>query len=147
MSGAGIVSSATTWVNVRRTSDSAGVTSSTTVVDDGVLEFAIAANEQWIMEAHIAFTSSAAGSHRENISVPTGCAGTIHWNSIGSFQSALPSADLGEATTTNAAVTMNVWIANGGTAGTVKIQYAQFASDGTATIVKAGSYIQAWRVA
>ncbi len=134
------------WKYIRRTSDHAGVTNSTAVVDDGVLEFAIGANEEWIMEAYLALSASVAGSHRETITAPSGASGNVLWQGASTFFTSF-GTDLGEAGQANAHPTMTVWVVNGANAGTVKVRYAQFASDGTATVMKAGSYLRVTRVA
>lgn len=144
--GTGVIVAADTWVRIRRSSDSAGVTNSTTMVDDGVLQFAIGANEEWIVDVTLAISAGAGGGHRETITGPAGATGEIIWNTLASYHAPL-GTDLGESGTAISGPTMRVWVVNGGTAGTVKVRYAQYASDASPTVIKAGSYLVATRVA
>jgi hypothetical protein len=136
--------SSTSWGYAERATDSAGVTSSIALVDDDTLQVTIGANEVWEFEICLGIGASAAGSHRETVVGPAGATGSIMWWCNSSFFTTLGTT-LGAGGLANSAVRMNVVVHNGANAGAVKVQYAQFASDGTPTYLAAGSYMKAWR--
>jgi parallel beta-helix repeat protein len=141
-----------------KTSDQS-VTSSTALVDDADLQFAVAAGEVWELSGTLFVDGSQAGDFGVRITTPASPTG--YWRSTGPNGSAssttatsiLPTAQLFNTTPTvgmlGAGVIVPVQITGllvNTTAGTVKIQWAQGTSDATATIVKAGSYLRAKRV-
>lgn len=143
---------------VRKTSDES-VTSSTTLQDDNDLLFAIAANEVWSGLAVISYEGATAGDLSLGLNAPSGAtvqigivgAGigvststgdTARFASRGSV-GAFGLGALGAGTLMTAFVTF--YVANSTTPGNVNIQWAQSASSGTATTVKAGSFLRADR--
>lgn len=137
--------------NIRR-STSQSITSSIALADDNTLQFPIGVNEQWIAEYALAVTMSAAGGIGHTIIGPAGATGQIMWQSSSLSATQAYSMALGtEAGNVNlgtlAFVTLKVWIVNGATAGTIKLQFAQVVSDANATVHLTGSYLRAKRVA
>lgn len=143
---------------VRRTADHAGITSSTTLADDGVLQLAVAANSVYVLQAMIVYTASAAGDIKLGWSGPSGA--TLTWTPCGLTTTTSASAgsvrlpsktisdtDIPGAVDVSTPVTAlpTGLLVVGATAGTFKLQWAQGTSDATATVVKAGSYLMLTR--
>lgn len=135
--------------------------SSTLLSDITGLAFAVAANSTYVFDAFVAYDSDATADLTMSSSVPGGSSGswamyglgTATTGSIGvldgrrvlmgtgmsvggsaAFSSALVCTPRGVITTT-------------GTAGTVQFRFAQLASTATNTIIKAGSWVRAVKVA
>jgi hypothetical protein len=139
-----------------RKSSNQSVTSSTTLVNDSQLKFAIAANETFIFNVWLwVYTADGTPDIKLTMTGPSGS--TLYWSPSTYYATADGTNALG---TVNAGtVTLNAFsdanernqlyfgsILNGGTAGDVQLQWAQNTSSGTATTVKAGSYIYGIKV-
>jgi hypothetical protein len=127
------------------------VTSSTTLVNDSNLSFAIAANEVWQFEIDLyaTFDGGAASGIKAAFTVPSGA--TLQWVQTNTTAPQTTSGSSLVLATGGGSVTtyMNKLIGqalNGATPGTVQLQWAQNTSNGTATAVKAGSSLLATRM-
>lgn len=139
----------------RKTVDES-VTSSTTLQDDNHLLFAIAANEEWIADFFIDL-GSAAGTTGAKVAVTAPSGATLN---VVAGATNCPNGG-GDTTVSGTEITFNntvwgqnsgicnvsVWVLNGATPGSVTLQWAQFASSGTALVFKKGSHMTATRVA
>lgn len=159
--GGGVVGGGPTIV--RKTADES-VTSSTTYQSDDELLFAISASEIWEFEFVILFSGNSSGDIKCAINVPSGATGSL--TGIGpNAASANTTATMVMASRTStlddtneygfgASGTTEPWttcilkgvVVNGANAGNVQLRWAQLASNGTATTVKANSYVKAFRV-
>jgi hypothetical protein len=127
------------------------VTSSTSLVNDTALSFAIAASEAWQFELDLysTFDGGAASGIKAAFTVPSGA--TLQWLPtavsipITTSGSSQILAAGGGATTTWMGKLIGQVI-NSTNAGTVQLQWAQNTSDATATALKAGSSLLATRL-
>jgi hypothetical protein len=146
---------APTIKTVRKSSDQT-VTSSTTLVNDSQLKFAIAANETYIFEAWL-YTYAADGTPDIKVTFTSPAGSTLFWSS--SQVIFLPDASTSLTVVAPAATTGSLFIdsnlraiqlygsvLNGSTAGDVQFQFAQNTSSANGTSVKAGSYIYGIKV-
>lgn len=146
------------YVTKQKGSDQS-VTSSTTLTDESDLQFAIGANEKWMCEWRFHTTCSTVGRVKVAVVTPSG---TLDVLGIGiatgggagtgdTFSNNTQSSATGIAVTsitlTDGIVDVTASIANGATPGTVKLQFAQVSSDGTATVIKALATLRAHQVA
>lgn len=130
------------------------VTSSTALVDEANLQFGIGPNETWIFTWTLSLTFSAAGQAKVAVVTPAGATQLIlaemHPNAIvpafGTTGTSGTGIALVCALATAGVARVVATVVNGATAGTVKLQFAQNTSDGTATTVKATSALTAVRV-
>lgn len=145
---------------VAKTSDES-VTSSTTLQNDDELFIPVVASATYIMTSMIVYRAAATPQIKINWTVPAG--GTMLWTP-GSLDSAVtagfngninkaiydlsvaPTLGCGGAAQSIVATPSGV-ITTSSTAGNLQFQWAQFASNATATVVKAGSWIHLVRVA
>lgn len=145
---------------VRRTADRADITSNTTLADDGVLQLDVAASGVYFVRAMIHYTADANGDLKIGFTAPA--AATFTWTPISLTTTATTSAaalrmptkaiadsDIagGVDSSTSVAAFPTGLLVVGATAGTFKLQVAQGTSSATATVVKAGSWMFAERVA
>ena len=145
---------------VRKTADET-VTSSTTLQDDDHLLFSIGASEIWAVEVVLFYNASTTGDIRVGMSGPSGV--TVHhghlaltpavttWNGdVNAFAfmggSGSDSLTGGGAGSDDVTFIYKALVVNGGTAGTMTIQWAQQSSHSTGTIVRANSYLIAHQV-
>jgi len=135
---------------VRKSSDQT-VTSSTTVVNDSQLKFAVAANETYIFQAWL-YTYAADGTPDIKVTFTGPSGSTVFWSSSQVIFNAGGSTTLTVvspgATTADLFVDSNLraiqlygTILNSSTAGDVQLQWAQNTSSANGTSVKAGSSI------
>lgn len=135
-----------------KTSDQS-VTSSTTLVDCTGLSFAIGANETWKMQMDFHATALGTAGMKWKFTVPSGCTGngngTASRNANG-FQAVNINLTTGGSGTTvmggQDIYGITGYFVNSSTAGTVQFQFAQGASNATATIILAYSCITAHRI-
>lgn len=130
------------------------VTSSTALVDETNLQFPIGANETWIFTWTLSATFSAVGQVKVAVVTPAGA--TLLVVAQMTPNGILPA--FGTTTTSGTAITLTAvlstsglivvtaTVVNGATAGTVKLQFAQGTSDGTATTLKSASSMIARKV-
>jgi len=144
------LTSGATVKSVRKSSDQT-VTSSTTLVNDSQLKFAVAANETYIFQAWL-YTYAADGTPDIKITFTAPSGSTLFWSS--SQVIFLPDASTSLTVVAPAATTGSLFIdsnlraiqlygtiLNGATAGDVQLQWAQNTSSANGTSVKAGSSI------
>jgi hypothetical protein len=147
---------------VRKASDES-VTSSIALQSDDELLVAIGANQTWLIEFTIFYQGATAGDIRTALNAPAGAAGTFgkHALAIGATTTegdfgAFAVADLTDTGAvqsgaagagTRVLLVMRAIVVNGANAGNVTLRWAQGTSSGTATIIKADSYLEARRVA
>jgi len=134
------------------------VASSTALVDDTHLQFAIGANEAWYFQLHLAWTMNATGAWKVAFNSPSGSAGW--WGTPGKNNSPNISPFVqytatfvdGETTNGNQIATTEYlglmgYVLNSSSAGTFKLRWAQAASNATNTTLKRGSYMLAGKAA
>jgi hypothetical protein len=150
-----VPATAPTIKTVRKSSDQT-VTSSTTLVNDSQLKFAIAANETYIFEAWL-YTYAADGTPDIKVTFTSPAGSTLFWSSSQVIFNAAAATTLtvvaAGGTTGDLFVDSNLRaiqlygsVLNGGTAGDVQFQFAQNTSSANGTSVKAGSYIYGIKV-
>lgn len=149
-------------VIARALSDSSR-TSTTTLTDATGLGLSLEASAEYAVEGYLAYTAGATGDMKVAFTAPSGATG--HWaiypiatastGSIGDLDARRQTA-FGAATTQAAGGSGSFsgdlmcpvfgYIKTTG-AGTLQLQVAQNTSDGTATIIRTGSWLMAWRLA
>jgi len=140
--------------HIRKTADQS-VTSSTVLVNDTHLSFAIAASEIWAVEVRLYYTSGTTGDIKIAWAVPAGATG--RHSALGQ-NTAISAFDHTYNATLTTAIPLGggasgqganhyATIVNAGTAGTVQWQWAQNVSDGTATTVLTNSLLIAEKIA
>jgi hypothetical protein len=129
------------------------VTSSTTLQDDDALQLTLAANSFYKLEAHLTvFSASANPDFKYRFEF--GAVG--NWSGLKEDADQSTGFDINQ--TTNAitktlsagvatTIIVNIQMEIGGGAGPFKLRWAQNTSDGTATTVKAGSFMKAEKLA
>ena len=139
-----------TVAKVRKSSDQT-VTSSTTLVNDSQLKFAVAANETYIFQAWL-YTYAADGTPDIKVTFTGPAGSTVLWSSSQVIFNAGGSTTLTVvapgATTADLFVDSNLraiqlygTILNNSTAGDLQFQWAQNTSSANGTSIKAGSSI------
>lgn len=129
-------------------------TSSTALTDETHLQSTIGPNETWIFTWLLSCVFSAVGQLKVAVVVPSGATllavAEMHPNGIvpafGVATASGTGIPLVSALSTSGVVRVTATVANGSTAGTVKLQIAQNTSDGTATTVQANSNLVAVKV-
>lgn len=134
-------------IMARATADTSK-TSNTTLGNVTGLAVAVAASTEYALDGYLAYTGNSTGDIKFAWTIPTGLTG--HWG-ISSDDTTTP----GDLKTSIATAYTTVITAGGGSlnatvkgymltsnAGTLQLQFAQNTSDGTATVVKAGSWIR-----
>jgi hypothetical protein len=148
-----------TWHLISRKTADESLTSNTTFQDDNDLLVTVAANEIWRCHWDFVVDAAAAGDMKIQWTFPSG---TLHHSSLQylnasdasvsafSLSTASPSGS-----TTLAGISAGsprLWqfetlFLNGGSAGTLTLQWAQNTSSGTATIMKAHSAVYGMKLA
>jgi len=136
--------------SVRKSSDQT-VTSSTTLVNDSQLKFAVAANETYIFQAWLyTYAADATPDIKTTFTGPSGS--TVFWSSsqvifLANGSTTLtvvaPGGTVGDffVDSNLRAIQLYGTISNGATAGDVQLQWAQNTSSANGTTVRAGSSI------
>jgi len=131
---------------IRKTADES-VTTSTTLQNDDHLLFAIAANEIWSVQFFLAVVAGGPQGMKFAVTVPAGAtmrfAATAGGGDIVGT-TATSGAEILNSASINNIVQIMGWVANGGTAGNVQLQWAQSVGSGTSTIY-ANSHLLAVR--
>jgi hypothetical protein len=143
------------WQGVRKESDQS-VTSSVTLISDTFLKLPIDASAIWAFEFVLGYSAHNSGDLKVAINVPVGATG--HFGGAGAVAAAIGSSgDLealaytafGDANTityggSTSGLDMQALVrglvVNSTTAGDIQLRWAQAASFGTATIVRANSF-------
>lgn len=158
-----------TWTNcvggdkifITKTSDQS-VNNSTVLTNDTALQFSLAANESWVFKLHLFVTngSSAGPDWKAAILGPanTTCSvqqsgsepvGAVFLQSVSSNCTA-PTAMVNNTIASDAGAGFDVWIqgivTTGATAGTFNFQFAQNTATAVNLTVKAGSFLEAFKV-
>lgn len=146
-------SGSSTVLFVRKTADES-VASSAVSQDDDELVLAVAANAVYVLNGIIFYTGANAADIRVQWAVPTGA--TLDWFSGGLQAGGTTSGDLyagnlgagvdlglaaGSTTVPNGAHVHGLLV-TGSTAGNLQLRWAQISASGTATVVKANSFIE-----
>jgi hypothetical protein len=144
------LTSGATVKSVRKSSDQT-VTSSTTLVNDSQLKFAVAASETYIFQAWLyTYAADATPDIKTTFTGPSGS--TVFWSSsqviyLANGSTTLtvvaPGGTVGDffVDSNLRAIQLYGTILNGATAGDVQLQWAQNTSSANGTSVKAGSSI------
>lgn len=158
--GGGAVGDLTDYQFVRKTGDES-VTSSTALQDDDELLFAIGTSGTWIFKFHLAYSAGTTGDIKIAFNVPASATGRYMTNALvstaasasGSFVTWTTTdltdtgaAGFGGPGATDGHMMVEVIVVSGGTGGNVVLRWAQNTSNGTATIVRANSYLTAHKV-
>lgn len=134
------------------------VASSTTLQNDDELVLAVAANSKYALEGYFLYDGSTAADLKVAFTVPTGA--TINWSPFAPT-SGVGTTDYNVTVITtsggtrgvacNGATVMSMqpkgYISVGATAGNLQLQFAQVASNATATRILAGSWMMLTRLA
>jgi len=128
------------------------VTSSTALVDDTHLQFAIGSSEAW--EFRFVLFTTGPGFLKVALNAPAAASGWWAHNrtDVGAVQMNAQAAATfvdGETKSTTATpdqVTITGYCLNSSTSGTFKLRWAQVNSNGTATIVLKGSWLERRKV-
>lgn len=141
---------------VRKTSDQS-VTSSTVLVNDTALLFAVAANEVWRWEQVILWNAATSGDLKWTYTWPAGATAIVQTvypfdaaGSVPSIQNVITSGTALGLETQDVNLNITIFdghITNAGTAGNVQFQWAQKISNGTATKVLTHSSLWAVKLA
>jgi len=129
------------------------VTSSTTLVDCTDLSFSIAANEVWIGTFLPIVAAGVGGGLKWAFTAPSGCSITVRAQGGAAFPTSIIDGNglTGNGTTgihaNGTKYELTMIISNSSTAGTVQFQFAQNASNGTATTFSKNSMLILSRVA
>lgn len=137
------------------------VTSSATLQNDDSLLLSVEANATYELAAHIAYVGNTTGDIKFAFTWPSGS--TLYWSGKGGVESdagygasgsTRQSVSFGDASGTAVAYTGSTTVLSvhimgclvtSSIAGTLQLQWAQNTSNGTATTVKAGSFLRAQR--
>ena len=138
---------------VRKTADET-VNNSIALQNDDELEFAVAANEVWLVIFYIIFNSAADADFKQGYTVPGGGNGRGFYNAI-DVNDAFGGGEFSVGQTVNvggtAADVMRAYIQtiiyNGGMAGVIHYQWAQATQRVSDTIVRENSCLIAIRIA
>lgn len=139
---------------VAKTADTARSSVTATAADPD-LTFSVAANSKYLIELVILGQTSATPDFKYALTVPAGATmkGTWHYEddttSIKGTGTGLPLTGNIQVTTspTPFSVVSKIYLVTAGTAGTFSFDWAQNTSSGTATTVRAGSYIDYRKIA
>lgn len=127
------------------------VTSSTTLVDDDDLTFSADANSTYLVQIWLRMSGNSAGDMKFGFSLPSGasCFGTWKSDTAGTWDASndLTTADVVQAATEENLFPIYAYIDVGATAGDVTFQWAQNASNATATTVHEKTYMTYRKVA
>ncbi len=128
------------------------VNSSTTLQDDDQLYFSIGANETWTFRYVVQGNSAAAPDFKFAVTAPSGAICKV---STSDPEGATSVANLGcgvssglvPGNATEDLYEITGTVTNGATAGLVRLQWAQNVANASNSIVRAGSYVNAFRAA
>lgn len=132
-------------------SASESVTSSTTLQDDDALTFTVAANSTYLVRLGVFYDGSAvSGGIKLALTLPAGAIFSVTTSSA-TYAASSGTVFLDDPTTDGVGVvsggSFDLLVTTVGTAGSATLQWAQSASDATATRLLPGSYFRVRRVA
>lgn len=139
----------------RKTADET-LNNNATLQNDDHLLVALGANETWVFEAYVIFTSAGTSPDLSfEFTVPAGA--TLHWGHVTQWDAALTMQTSNDrtgglpstigASSSNRVTVMKGIVRTAGTAGNLQLQWAQATAVAEDTTVRADSYIQATKVA
>lgn len=132
---------------VRKTSDES-ISNSAAMQDDDELLFAIGASENWVFKIWMIYQAGTTGDMDLAITTPSGS--TVIYGILNDAVHVVATSSGGElfaaGDNENEQLVVYGTVVNSTTAGDVTLQWAQNVSNGTATIVRANSYLTAWRL-
>ncbi len=135
---------------VRSTSNYTHTQSNTTLANVPELVFPIGADEVWTVEAELQCSANASGGLKVALAIPSGTVtGTVQIGAASAVVNAR-SSDLttaSGATSATQLIKIAATVENGSTAGDVQLQAAQNASHSSDSVIFAGSFIRATRIA
>ena len=126
------------------------VTSSTTLQNDDHLTFSIAANETWKGTIILPISANPSGGFKFDITAPSGASGSCAMFGGSNYTSGWVAIGTGFGATaiiSNTTMAITFSVANGSTAGSVQLRWAQNASFGTGTTIAGGATLTAVRTA
>ena len=133
---------------VRKTADET-VNNSTTLQDDDVLKWTVAANEVWAFEFFLRVSSEATPDFKAGWTVPSGA--SMAWARVVAAPAELNAGETLLVATFGGGIYDSVFcrgvVVNGANAGTVQLQWAQNTADASNTQALANSWIIAHRLA
>lgn len=131
---------------VRKTADES-VVSSTTLQNDDHLKLPVVANAVYTLFLMCIFSGGTTGDIKFDWAVPSGT--VLRWSDQTGVSGLHSDVDVYSAPGGTTQVAIQIWatVVTSSTAGNVQFRWAQNASDATATIVRANSYLQLTRVA
>ena len=138
-------------LDVRKSADES-LTSNAVLQDDDELLFAIGANETWVFQFNLIYTTLATPDIQLAVTAPTGAMCDYAGGSVDMANGAGSTTCGGAVALTSGSATANDplylygAIANGSTAGTVRLQWAQNTSNSNATTIHRGSSLSAFRI-
>jgi hypothetical protein len=137
-------------VTIRKSVDES-VTSSAALQNDDSFSFSVGAGETWAFQIYADVSSTAAGDFKSNLTAPAGSTCRYSVNNLYNVQNYTTGLCNDSGTTPHSDSFDNEYLIYGsvvtaGTAGTVQWQWAQGTSDATPTIVRAGSYLVAYKI-
>jgi hypothetical protein len=139
----------------RKTSDQA-LTSNTTLTDVTTMGLTVGVSEIWQVLFSVIYTAGTAGDLKLAMTFPAGGTNGVSamWMNSGgtagvrTFETSGGATDLqGLGATITECVPIQGIYTNGGTGGTLQLQFAQNTSDGTATTIRANSTVWAVKLA
>ena len=138
-------------LDVRKSADES-LTSNAVLQDDDELLFAIGANETWVFQLNLIYTTLATPDIQIAVTAPSGATcdyaggGIDMADGAGSTTCGGAVAVTGGSATANSPLYVYGAIVNGSTAGTVRLQWAQNTSNSNTTTIHQGSSVSAFRV-
>ncbi|MFB7111720.1 hypothetical protein [Streptomyces sp. NPDC056291] len=131
---------------VRKTADQSR-TSTTTLANDSQLLLPVVANASYTLFLMCVFSGGTTGDIKFAWSVPSGT--TLRWTDQTGVSGLATDTDVYNAPGGTTQVAFQIWatVVTSATAGNVTFQWAQSATDATATIVRANSYLRLERFA
>jgi hypothetical protein len=149
----GVLFSDPPYLMIRKTADES-VASSTAYQDDDHLFLPVGVNEVWEFSLYLIGQSHATGKFKCQFTVPTG--GTMLWENMvvwGDTIATVLKTETGTltnyqfpASASKGGMCIKGWYFGGANAGNMKLQWAQYASYATATILFANSYLTARKI-
>ena len=139
-----------TQIIVRKTTDQS-VANSTVLVNDTQLSMNIGANEQWVIQYNLSANGPTAADFKFAVTAPAGATCSMAaYDPEGATAQANIGCGVASGLIAASGVDDPLWVSviitNGAAAGVVNLQWSQFSANGTANIVRAGSYLTAFRI-
>jgi hypothetical protein len=145
------------WATVFRTTDNS-VTSNATLTNDSQLQFTMAANTKYRIRASISILNGSGGGFQINFVGPsspsvvsyslisnvggTSSVTSSFFNNPSYSTIGYPASPFGNSGSgTNFWLTYDIYVFNGSSSGTFAFQFAQNTSNATASVLRAGSYL------